>query len=393
MPNSHTMKIRSYLVLLLVAFALSASYGQKTRFFIMSRLVGPGEQRRVSGAVSYFVTTFDNKLKKIYPCTTVLCENDIGVLLGHERMRYLLCSETPGLMKNISDALGCDFLISLEIGTLPGEKFVVNASLIPYQTKFPTVHASAYSDLTGTSGDQNLADCDEVAQKLIDGLKEIEICPFKGRVKIRTVSDLQKDTTVEYPVYCNGADGIFKEKKAIDNHADNNWELNRIGITRTEGTASFLLREETKIEIQDDCYTCPSGRKGSRMLNEEHKKKGELKGLSQESQEKGHPISDARVDIRFSTDGTYTLFVKATSEKGDIILTNNKHAEGTCGVINGPPEILSQKSNVPLKYTFGPYPGNSQDKILKETPDPIVEINPISGEKITYYLEFDLERD
>jgi hypothetical protein len=387
------MKIRSFLILILVSIALSSSYGQKTRFFIMSRLVGPGDQQRVAGAVSYFITSFDNKLKKTYPCTTVLCENDIGTLLGHERQRQLLGSETPGLMESISDALGCEYLVSLEIGTLPGEKFVVNASLIPYKSKIPMLHASAYSDFTSTSGGQNLKNCEEVAQKLVDGLKEIEICPFKGSVKVRVVSELQKDTTLEYPVYCNGSDGIYKVKKTVDNHADNNWDLKKIEKIRTEGTASFDLHEDSKTEEQNDCYKCSSGRQGARMYNEEKKKYGELQGLSQESQEKGQPIADARVEIRFSKDGQYTIQVDATSQKGDITTINSMHAEGTCGIINDKPEKITQKGDVPLHYTFGPYQGTSQDKILKEKPDPIQETSPISGEKTTYYLEFDLERD
>jgi len=387
------MKKYSFLILFLVSFALSCSYGQKTRFFIMSRLVGPGDQQRVAGAVSYFITSFDNKVKKTYPCTTVLCENDIGTLLGHERQRQLLGSETPGLMESISDALGCDYLISLEIGTLPGEKFVVNASLIPYKTKIPVLHASAYSNLTANSGGQNLDNCDEVAQKLVDALKEIEICPFKGSVKVRVISDTQKDTTLEYPVYCNGSDGIYRVKKTIDNHADNNWDLNKIGKVRTIGMASFDLHEDSKTEEQNDCYKCPSGRQGARIYNEERKKYGELQGLSQESQEKGQPIADARVEIKFRKDGSYTIQVDATSQKGDITTIDSKHAEGTCGVITEPPKKITQKGDVPLHYTFGPYQGSSKDKILKEKPDPVEKTDPISGEKTTYYLEFDLERD
>lgn len=387
------MKIHRLLILILVIFICSNSYSQKTRFFIMTRFVGAGDLRRVQGAASYFVTYFDNKLKKVYPCTTVLTENDIGVLLGHERMRNLLGSETPGLMKSISDALGCEYLISIEIGILPGEKFVINASLIPYKDKFPSLHASAYSNLTASSGDQNLKNCEEVAHKIIDGLKEVEICPFKGTVKINVVSDLQKDTVAVYPVFCNNMDGVYRIKTKTDNHAENNWELQKIAKYRTTGISDFTLYEEKSIEEQDDCYACSQQRKGARIFFEETKKYGEIKGLSQESQEKGKPIADARVDIRFQKDGTYTIYVDATSTQGDITTIHTKHAEGTCGSINDPAEKFTKKGDVPLHYIFGPYNGTSADKILKEKQDKIEEINPVSGEKTIYNISFDLERE
>lgn len=388
------MKIKSVLIVILAAVAFSNSFGQqKTRFFIMSKLVGSGDQRRVAGAVSYFITSFDNKLKKIYPCTTVLCENDIGTLLGHERMRQLLGSETPGLMESISDALGCEYLISLEIGTLPGEKFVVNASLIPYKTKFPVLHASAYSDLTATSGGKNLDNCDEVAQKLVDWFKNKEVCPYKGDVKVRVLSELNVDTKKEYPVYCQGEDRTYLIQYKADKRTNNDWKLKKMDLYRTTGTINFNISEETDKVIENGCYKCANGTVTRRYYHETHSQKGDISGLSHDSQIKGLPVDDARIEIKFGDDGTYSIKVDATSTKGDLTENNFRTSEGWCDEIKDPPQTIVKKADIPLHYIFGPYQGTSQDKILKVKPDPIVKTDPVSGEKTTIYIEFDLERE
>ena len=250
------MKIKYFFIWILVFFALNNTFAKETRFFLMSKLVGPGDLQRVSGAVSYFVTTFDNKLKDMYPCTTLLTENDIGVLLGHEKQRNLLGSETPGLMKNISEAMDCEFLISLEIGTLPGEKFIVSASVIPYTTRFPIFHASAYSDLTTISGAKNLANCDEVAQKLVDSLDGIEICAFTGQVSITINSVIDSTNTVDYSVYCNEMDQRYHKELKIKNNTSSEWKLERKGISWTDGTMTFDSNEESKLTEENSCYKC-----------------------------------------------------------------------------------------------------------------------------------------
>ena len=132
---------------------------------------------------------------------------------------------------------------------------------------------------------------------------------------------------------------------------------------------------------------------GGRTYTEKHTKYAVVDGLSQESQEKGLPIDDARIELKFKDDDTYFVFVEATSRKGDLKESKEVKSEGTCDVIQPKKDTLTQKADVPLNYTSGPYNGTSKDKILKEKPDPIIKIDPVTGEKSTYYLEFDLKRD
>jgi len=359
----------------------------------MTRLVGAGDLRKVEGAVTYFVTVFDNKLKQEYPCTKVLSEKDVATLLDHERQRALLGTETSGMIESIGDAMGCEYLVSLEIGTLPGSKFVCNASLIPYRTKIPMVHASGYSAMSATSGDANLKSVEEVAEKLVDALKHIEICPFEGEIKVKVVSDLKSDTTITRSAYCNMADGTYKEHNTIDNHTENNWELQKISTYRADGNATFSINEKITTDIEDPCHICPSGRQYLWEYHSVVEKKGEVKGLSSESMEQGQKIHDARAEIKFNEDDTYFIIVKATSEKGNITEVTRIQAEGACDSDNPPPKTVNNKADVPLRHTFGPYPGTSKNKVLSEKSDPIVEIDPVSREKTTYTLEFNLSRD
>jgi len=387
------MKTRNIILLLLILFAFGNSFAQKARFFIKPSLEGSGDLRQIAGAVAYFVTQFDNEVKEIYPCSVVIAESDVGVLLGHERDLQLLGSGTGGNMESISNALGCDYLINLEIGFMFGNTSFVSASLIPFKTKFPILHVNAHSPFSSNSGDQVLSDCDEVAKKLVDGMKHIEICPFKGELKVRVVSETKKDTTIGYPVFCNGADQQYQKRITVNKYADNNWDLQKVALIRTSGTIKYESSDTTTLVEEDNCYKCKSGRRGGRTYTEKFTKYAIVNGLSQESQEKGLPIDSARIELKFKDDDTYFVFVEATSRKGDLKESKEVKAEGTCDVIQPKKDTLTEKANVPLKFPFGPYQGTSKEKRLKEKPDPIVKTDPVTGEKTTYYLEFDLKRD
>jgi len=387
------MKTRYLVLFLLIATIADNSFAQKTQFYIKST-VGGLYPKEIEGLPTYFATLFDNYLKEKYSCTTVLTTSDVGNLLGWERQRQLLGSGSEETLKSISDALGVDYLVSLEVSVAIGEKFIVNGTLIPMRTKpvIPLVRASAYSNYSKKSFDQIDANLKEVAKKLVDGLKEIEICPFKGEITVKIVSTKKDNQKEEYPVYCNGSDGTYRKTTTTDNYSENSWMIQKNKLNASTGNVKFNLHEEFTIEEENPCYVCSPTKQGPRTYNDKTTTYVDIHGLSKESESKGIKVDDARSYLTFLDDGTYTLRVTASSTQGEKKTKREVHAEGICENINESPKTITNKVDEGLNETFGPFTGSSQDKVLshKET---IKKVDAVTKEETTITYEFNLTRD
>ena len=383
-----------YLVLLiLIATITGNSFAQQTQFYLKSTVGGlyPAE---IEGLPTYFTTLFDNYLKGKYSCTTVLTTSDVGTLLGWERQRQLLGSGSDETLKSIADALGVDYLVSLEVSVAVGEKFIVNGTIIPMRIKpvFPLVKASAYSNYSKKSFDQIDANLKEVAKKLIDGLKKIEICPFKGEINVKVVSTKKDDQTEQYPVYCNGIDGYYKNTVTTNNYTEINWRINKVRLNGSKGTLKINISEELNIDEDNPCYECSPRKQGHRSYNEKTTTYSNIQGLSDESESKGIKVDDARCYLTFLDDGTYIIRVTAASKQGDKKTITDISAQGICDNLNEPPKKTTNKIDAGLNETWGPFNGNAQDKVLSHK-DTITKTDPISKEETTITYEFNLTRD
>jgi hypothetical protein len=276
---------------------------------------------------------------------------------------------------------------------LPGPQFGVSASCIPYRTKFPMSRFAEHSPMSENSGSQHLKNFDDVAHKLVESLKQIEICSFKGPINITIKTERSDKKTSSHTVYCNKNDGLYKLDESINKTSDANWKLTKTGRNFTGGTVNYNLLEDSHTEEQNDCYTCSSGRQGPRISTENKHKTIKIEGLSNESVYENQKIDDARTEIKFNEDGTYTLKVKATSKKGESRERNEIKAEGTCDIKNDPPEQINKMVDVPLpEITFGPYPGNSLDKALVNS-GTYSTVDPLTKERTTITFDFNLKRD
>jgi hypothetical protein len=102
-------------------------------------------------------------------------------------------------------------------------------------------------------------------------------------------------------------------------------------------------------------------------------------------------FEDARAEITFLENGTYTLKVRAATRKVDLGLRIEKHAEGTCSNDNPPPEEITKKADIPLVEIFGPFSGTGEDKVLNQK-ETIIREDPITKEKTTITFDFRLSR-
>lgn len=386
------MKSRIMILLLLLIGFCPGSQAQKSKFFIASHLVGSGDLQHLEGMVSYFTTQFRSKLTERYPCAKVKTDEEIKKTIQTEREKSLGGSESARGLTDIGRDLECDYLINLEIGTLIGEKFIVSASCIPYRTKFPTMHFSSVSNDSPGSGQQKKNNCDEVADKIVDGLKNTEICPYRGSILVEIKTERDDHAVDTYPVYCNGRDGIYKKESKDHKSSETIWTLTKKNSYSVGGTIACDITETSEMEEQNDCYTCSSGRKGGRTYSEKSRSSVKIQGLSNESTAENQHVEDARAEIKFLEDGTYTLRVKAASKWGDLQRTKDIHAEGSCDNLNTPPERTVKKADIGLNEIFGPFTGTSIDKELSQK-QTITKIDPVSKEHTTISFDFNLKRD
>jgi hypothetical protein len=382
---------RKYLflcILLLINF--SASFAQKTKFYIRPELVG-ARGKEVESAIGLFASIFYDQAIDKYPCVVVTTKADVIDMLGHEKQKQLLGSSTGD--NELHNALGCDFLITLEIGILIGDKFSVTAVLIPQRTKpnIPTIRASAYSDYNENSFPQIEANLKEVSQKLLNGLKKYEICPFKGDINVKIVTT-QKDTQQEeHQVYCNTIYGYYKKTVTIDNYSENDWTIKKVGRETANGTVQFNLSEELTIDEINPCYECSPTKQGQRTYYEKTTTYADIPKSSTGSDGSGIILDSARVILNFLDDGTYTVRIKAASKQGNKKTIKEVTAQGVCDNSNEPPKKTTNKIDEGLYELLGPFTGTAQDKVLSQK-DTITKTTD-SGEEQTITYEFNLTRE
>lgn len=331
------MKTRHLTFCFIVVFSFSFNLAQKTKFYIRPELVGE-RGKEVEGAIGLFASIFYEQATDKYPCVVVTTKADVVEMLGHEKQKQLLGSSTGD--NELHNSLGCDFLITLEIGILVGDKFSVTAVLIPQRTtpKIPTIRASAYSDYNENSFSQNEANLKDVSKKILDGLKKYEICPFKGDLNIKIVSSKKDTQTEEYPVYCNSIDGYYKKTVTIDNYSENDWKITKVGRQTANGTVQFNLSEEITIDEINPCYECSPTKQGNRTYYEKTTTYADIKRSSMGDEGSGIIVDSARVILNFLDDGTYTIRIKAVSTQGEMKSIKEVKAQGVCDNSKEPPK-------------------------------------------------------
>ena len=381
------MKKYIIICLLLLTFSSVLPADDKARFFIATSAAGDSSGRIAEPYLAYFETNVFNLLQSKYPCVVINSSSTVKALLDHERERQLLGSGDDNAISNIGQSLGCKYLISLKVSVMQNTAIVTAFCMDQKEAK-------VLSRSTGTAqhGGAALDAVEKVSQELIDGLKYYEICPFKGTLKVKVLGTFKDNQKEEYPVYCNSGDGMFRSTTTIDNYSENNWTINKVGKNSAHGNVEFNIHEEKKIDEEDACHKCESGKQGIRTYSENTTSYSSMSGLSKESESNGVKIDDARVTITFLDNGTYTIRIKAASTQGQLKTKKEIIAHGQCDYSTDPPVTTTNKIDAGLNEVLGPFTGNGQDKTLSHS-DVIKKTNPVSKEETTIEYEYTLTRD
>lgn len=327
------------------------------------------------------------RLNKEYPCIEYLDTDGLSALLSLERQRQLLGTGDENSLQNMASALGCKYLISINVKVIQDQAII--SLLFMDNTRAKTLSRAVE---TAPYGDLAIDAAENATNNLFNGLKTYEICPFKGDINIKIVSTKKDSQTEQYPVYCNGSDGIFNKTIKLDKYSENEWALYKNSFNASTGNVKFNLSEELTIDEYNPCYECSPKKQGYRSYNEKTTSYTNIQGLSNESESKGIKVDDARCYLTFLDDGTYTIRVTAASKQGDKKTTKEVSAQGVCDNINEPPQKTTNKIDAGLNEVWGPFKGNAQDEVLSYK-DTIKRVDPISKEEITIEYEFNLKRD
>jgi hypothetical protein len=374
--------MKNYLIFILLLFGFEGveANAANPKFFIVTQ--SKSDLVDAKSILPAFETELFKDLMKTFPCIDYLDQGSLGEMLRWERMRQLLGSGSDEELKNIAGGIGSDYLIKFTV-TMMGNQMYMNAFCM--DSKKATTMARA--DASGTIG-QAISNAKKVSKDLVKQLEEYEICAFKGPVTIEVKSNRDEKTSSSVP--CDN--GLVTTDFSLKSNSTLNWKLNKSGLRRTSGTASYNSTENVKTVITNSCYVCTNGVKGSATITETTDSEAKVEGLSKESVSEGHNVEDARVKIYFLENGTYTLLVEATSKKGVLKVTTEKKIDGPCNSENEnkPKDTKNKSIDVPIKAVFGPYPGKPSDKVLQQK-----ETKDVSQgqEKTTVTIDFTLTRN
>ena len=373
---------------------LNSIYSQEVYFLFDGSYSGENREQQVLSKSfnAVFIIDVNNAIQEEFPCARIALLQDVS--------RFCL----PELELQRNPAFGdqkVDERKNKLLNHINNSDYWVSFCFYPISEEM-AIASLKCSDKKGkklvsfaietTCEDLILSHPSQAVTKFIKELSKYEICPYTGTMNFEVKTERNDKTTDAYPVYCNGADKQYKKEIEINEKSLEIWKLIKTDKYLTEGSLSYTLREESLTTEINECYLCPSGRKGSRVYTEKIIQTASIEGLSIESVSKGKNIPDARTEITFLEDGTYILEVTAASKTGDLKVKTETHAEGTCDVINKPPVTITKKADVPLNVKLGPFPGSGIDKILSQNGSYQTE-NPVTKEKTTVTYNFNLKRD
>lgn len=381
------------LLFIYLLFSTSEVYCQRVSFLVIGKEVGsaqyhPGLPKFLNGL---FSTQLFIKINAELPCIDYRNLQDVKPCVEELRLQ-----ETPAFgnhdnsqkIKDLVDAVkNSDYCVSSSFSEVSNDMVRVEVECTNRKGKSIAVISTsgAPDDLFGEG-------MTELVNKFVKQLMKHEICPFKGPVNVHIISKIAKIETDEYPVYCNKTDGIYQRKTTVNNKTNNDWNLNKNDKYETTGSVQFALNEETKIEESNDCYKCSSGNEGKRTYWEKSLSTASIQGLSRKSQSHGVTIEDARVELTFLDDSTYTIRIQAASEQGIMNIKSEKQATGKCDNISSNPKKYDKKIDIGLNQVFGPFKGTAEDIVLTHK-NTIKSIDPISEEETIITYEFNLKRD
>jgi hypothetical protein len=374
----------------LILFCNSAEvYCQRVSFLFISKQGGNTKEHQVTsnGFNSMFLVDAIAAFEKDFPCALVRDPQSAKLCIEELRLQgtppFGSQNVAPKIRNIVNAMKNSEYRVFYSIYPITDDVAQAKVKLVDRKGKV-LMDISYTLTLKELLGPGTI----DPVKKLLEVLKKLEICPYTGSLNITVDSKRDEESSAVKPAPCG--EGTVSTTSTVKSNSTISWELNKIGKRMTSGTVKYNLSEEYKTVDDYSCFKCKGGVEGALKITDTRNSQVKVSGLSNKSISKGKKIDDARIQIVFKDDGTYMILVKATSQKGTLIQTSERKAEGACQSENKPLDTQNKSIDVPLKGVFGPYTGTALDKVLyqKETKD-VSE----GKEKSTITIEFSLTRD
>lgn len=375
-------KLATLLIFYLII--LSSVYCQKTTvLFVHER---SGDSALLNDISKRLETSLIQDLSKDFPCLEVITQEQIHEKLNKLREMALLGVSSSYSIEDVGKTYNTDYMFSLKATQASSD--MIRVEVLCYHKK--QVSAFEWAN-TVTSPDTYNTDCRQLSKDLMERLKRHELCFFRGEV-ILTV-ETERDTSIvnEYMVYCEGFDRQYRNTERYESRTKTVWNLRKTNTEHAEGDVTIFMYEEKSIEEENPCYKCQSGREGGRTYKYKSSFNVDSEGISTESIFDGKPHADARIKLYFEDNGTFNITINATSRNFSDEEKLEVEAIGTCDNIPRESKTQNREVNVFANQSFYSFPGKSTDLTLVNS-NSKSWIDPVTGEKTTVIIEFNLSK-
>lgn len=299
-------------------------------------------------------------------------------------------------LREIGKQMDCDYLVLLKV-TISNTSLALKASCIDNRKAKAISMAAEAENIRSKQGDQNLYDkgLSQMVKHIIDDLKKIEVCAYRGPVNIQVLSETNDKEVDEHSVYCSKMDRTYRKTITNEKRSSAEWALEKVTKVGAVGDIKFSLAEKQEVSETDPCYTCEPLVTGNRVYHNVQVSYAEIQGISQTSVSRGEPVNDARIEITFRDDGTYFMLVKASSQTGTKTTTEEKTINCDCckeNENNEPPKTTTNKITAGIREILGPFKGTPDQKVLSDKQS-IQKTDPVTKEKTTISFDFTLSRE
>jgi hypothetical protein len=324
------------------------------------------------------------KLKKYLPCATITSQGDFAYYLEFCRQRELLGNPDENGLKAFSDALGARYLCVIDVSNI-GQNYFLSTTLLDKKKNQAVIKKQS----TATGPDDAIQACDGLADKFVFEMTELEICPYKGDIKVSLKETRDKKIERSTPLACPDV-ATYHLLSETNSTEDQTWTITKEGKESAGGYIQYKLVENyNDLEEFSNCYPCKSGRMAGRTCNKTTKVECSTNNLEQKDVA-GMNAYMARAVIKFTKDSTFYLHVYAKSVKCTRTTTIREKIEGSCDTKPNN-EDHNQQIDISMERILGPYPGCPRDKVLTIAKETKTE-HPQEGVTVESTTEFTLTR-
>lgn len=381
--------MRGLAPLVLAAVALFPGAGQasaKNPTLYIRALVTGESSAALSGAAELVEARLTAAIEREFPCARVFSSYGVTRTLAAER-KCQAVGVNCGLLGNTAEAFAImDYLLTVRL-TVAADRLLSTPILVTMTFDRRNRQLQIFDRLDGGQLGDAAALADRLADGAVQDLGKYQLCPYTGRLSLYVHTEGTKvDEPQHYSVFCNGHEEQYRRSGRDERYATTSWKLDKVGRFQAVAEIDYVYGAERRIDEEDGCHTCKSGRQGGRTSRLRRSEAMVNSGFTS--------TRGARVALDFGKPGVYAIGIESYSSPGYHSVRSEETVEGTCDLPPGPPVVNSPRRQVtvPLVGWSTTQPGGPLDKRLSGE-SRSERAGDFPDQNIIYVLKWDLKRD